>query len=79
MLQFLDEKKGVAKATALTPQERSELEHLREDFKRLQEKKRLARKGSDASANEERKKKGDGSGSDEDVSCLSLIIHTIEC
>ena len=71
MIQFLDDKKGKAKAQPLTSQERSELERLRGEVKRLQEKAKKNRKGSDASgnsANSGRKKGGKGSSSEEDVS-----------
>jgi hypothetical protein len=71
MIQFLDEKKGKAKVAPLTSQERSELEKLRGEVKRLQEKDKKNRKGSDASgnsANEGKKKGGKGSSSEEDVS-----------
>ena len=74
MIQFLDEKKGKAKVPPLTGQERTELEKLRGEVKRLQEKEKKNRKGSDASgksANEGRKKGGKGSSSEDDVSYSS--------
>jgi hypothetical protein len=40
MLQFLDEKQGLSKVAPLTTQERAELEKLREETKRLKDKKR---------------------------------------